>query len=65
MINLSLDGLKLVAKNRNIRDYENKSKKVLIKVLSESKPKIKIDKKKPEEIRKYFYKLRHKFLKKK
>ena len=65
MINLSLDGLKLVAKNRNIRDYENKSKKVLIKVLSEPKPKIKIDKKKPEEIRKYFYELRHKFLKKK
>ena len=31
MINLSLDELKLVAKNGNIRDYENKSKKNLIK----------------------------------
>ena len=31
MINLSLDELKLVAKNGNIRDYENKSKKDLIK----------------------------------
>ena len=30
MINLSLDELKLVAKNRNIRDYENKSEKDLI-----------------------------------
>ena len=64
MINLSLDELKLVAKNRNIKDYENKSKKDLIKVLSELKPKRKIDKKKLEEIRKIFYELRHKFSKK-
>ena len=27
MINLSLDELKLVAKNRNIKDYEKKSDK--------------------------------------
>ena len=33
MINLSLDGLKLVAESNNIRDYENRSKKDLIKVL--------------------------------
>ena len=33
MINVSLDELKLVAKNRNIRDYENKSKEDLIKEL--------------------------------
>ena len=64
MINLSLDELKLVAKNRNIKDYENKSKKDLIKVLSELKPKRKIDKKKLEEIGKIFYELRHKFSKK-
>ena len=62
MINLSLDKLKLVEKSRNIRDYENKSKKDLIKVLSEPKPKIKIDKKKLEEIRKGLYELS--FLKK-
>ena len=64
MINLSLEELKLVVKNRNITAYENISKKDLIKVLSEPKPKIKIDKKKLEEIRKDFYELRHKFSKK-
>ena len=62
MINISLDELKLVAESRNIRDYKNKSKKDLI---SEPKPKIKIDKKKLEEIRKDFCELRHKFSKKK
>ena len=31
MINLSLDDLKLVAKNRNIKGYENKSEENLIK----------------------------------
>ena len=64
MINQSLDELKLVARNRNIRDYENKSEKDLIKALSKPKPKIKIDKKKLEEIRKDFNKLRHMFSKK-
>ena len=62
MINLSLNELKLIAQYRNISDYENKSKKDLIKALSE--PKIGINKKKLEEIRKDFYKLRHKFSKK-
>ena len=38
MINLSLDELRLIAQNRNIRDYENKSGKDLIKALSEPKP---------------------------
>ena len=61
MINLTIDELKLVAKNKNIKDYENKSKKDLIKVLSEPKPKIGINKKKLEEIRKDFYKLRQVF----
>ena len=64
MINLSLDELKLIAESRNIRDYENKSEKDLIKALSEPKPKIRINKKKLEEIRKYFNELRHKFSKK-
>ena len=64
MINISLDELKLVAESRNIRDSENRSKKSLIKVLSEPKQKIKTDKKKMEEIRKDFYELRHKFSKK-
>ena len=64
MINLQLDELKLVAESRNIRDCENKSEKDLIKALSEPKPKIRINKKKLEEIRKDFYELRHKFFKK-
>ena len=34
MISLSLDELKLVAKNRCIKDYENKSGDDLIKILS-------------------------------
>ena len=46
MINLLLDELKLVAKNRNIKDYENKSEDDLIKILSEPKPKISISEKK-------------------
>ena len=52
MIDLSLDELKLIAKSRNIGDYENKSEKDLIKILSEPKPKpkIRINKKKSEKI---------------
>ena len=64
MINLSLNELKLIAQSRNISDYENKSEKDLIKALSEPKPKIRINKKKLEEIKKDFCKLRHKFSKK-
>ena len=60
MINLSLDEIRLIAQNRNIRDYENKSEEDLIKALSEPKPKIRINKKKLEEIRKDSNKLRHK-----
>ena len=37
MINLSFDELKLIAQVRNISGYENKSKKDLIKALSEPK----------------------------
>ena len=64
MINPSLDGLKLVAESRNIRNHKNKSKRDLIKVLCEPKPKMGINKKKLEEIRKDFNELRHKFSKK-
>ena len=60
MINLSLDELRLIAQNRNKRNYENKSEKDLTKALSEPKPKIRINKKKLEEIRKDSNKLRHK-----
>ena len=61
MINLSLDELRLIAQIRNISDYENKSEKDLIKTLSEPKLKIRINKKKLEEIKKDFYKLKHRF----
>ena len=64
MINLLLDEVRLIAENRNIRDYENKFEKDLIKALSEPKPKIRITKKKLEEIRNDFYISRHKFSKK-
>ena len=40
-MNWSLDELRLIAQARNISDYENKSKEALIKVLSETKPKLK------------------------
>ena len=63
MINLSLDELKLVAKNRNIKGYEKKSEEDLIKILSKPKPKISITKKKLKEIEKDFSELRHKFSK--
>ena len=64
MINLSLNRLRLIPQYRNISDYENKSKEDLIKALSKPKPKLRINKKKLKEIRKDFYKLRHKFSKK-
>ena len=52
MINLSLDELKLVAENRDIKDCENKSEKDLIKILSKPKPKISIPKKKSKKSKK-------------
>ena len=63
MIDLLLNELKLVAKYSNIRDYEKKSKKDLRKPLSEPKPKIRINEKKLEKIRKDFNKFMHKFSK--
>ena len=39
MINLSFDELRLIAPDRNISNYENKSKEDLIKALSKTKPK--------------------------
>ena len=64
MTSLALNELKLIAQYRNISDYQNKSKEDLIKALNKPKPKTGINKKKLEEIRKDFYKLRHKFSKK-
>ena len=64
-LNVSLNELKVIAEHRNISDYENKSTKDLIKALTVPKPKLGINKKKLEEVRKDFYNLRHKFTKKK
>ena len=54
MINLSLNELKLIAKNKSIKDYENKSEDDLIKILSEpislSKRRIKKIKQKINEL---------------
>ena len=61
IINFSLDKFKLIARGRNISDYENKSEKDLVRALR--KPKIRVNKKMLEEIRKYFYELGHKFSK--
>ena len=54
MINLSLIELKLIAKNRDIKDYENKSEDDLIKIFSESKTKMELSKKRIKKIREKF-----------
>ena len=63
MINLLLNELKLIAKNRGIRDYENKSEDDLIKILCEPKPKICLSKKGIKKIREKFNELRDRFSK--
>ena len=63
-LNLSLDGLRLIAEHRNISAYENKSAKDLIKELRGSRSRLRIKKNKLKEIQKDFYNLRHKFSKK-
>ena len=40
MINLPLNKLMQIAKSRSIKDYKNKSREYLTKILSESNPKI-------------------------
>ena len=46
MINLPLSKLKQIAKSRSIKDYKNKSKEYLTKILSKSKQKMTLFKKK-------------------
>ena len=65
MLNLTLNELKLVAKNRGIKDNENKSEDDLIKILSEPKTETSLSIKKIREIRKDFNKSRYKFSKSK
>ena len=65
MSNLTLNELKLVAKSRGIKDYENESEDKLIKILSEPKTKTSYSKRKIRDIRKDFNKPRYKFSKSK
>ena len=65
MVNLSLNELKLISKNRNIKDYKKKSENDLIKILSKPKPKINLSKNKIKSIKKDFSKLRYGFSKSK
>ena len=46
MINLPLSKLKQIAKSGSIKDYKNKSKEYLTKILSKSKQKMTVFKKK-------------------
>ena len=57
MTNLSLNKLKQIAKSRRIEDYKNKSKEYLTRILSKSKPKITLFKKKIKEVKKDFSEL--------
>ena len=61
MINLSLNELKLMAKNRGTTDYENN----LIKILSGPKTKISLSKKRIKDIKGKFNESRYKFSKSK
>ena len=54
MIILSLDELKVIAKKRDIKDYENKSEDDIIKILSEPRTKLKLSKKGIKDIREDF-----------
>ena len=58
MINPSLDELKLLVKNRGIKDYKSKSKDDLVKILSEPKTKLSLSKKRIEDIEKNINKSR-------
>ena len=51
MINLSLNELKLIAKDRNIKDYKNKPEDNLIKIFREPKTKISLSKKRIKNIK--------------
>ena len=65
MINLSLNKLKLIVKNRGIKDYKSKSEDDLIKILSEPKTKISLSKIKLKGIKEKFNESRYKFSKSK
>ena len=61
MLNLSLIELKLLAKSRSIKGYENKSEDDLIKILGELKTIINLSINKIRDIKENFNELRHAF----
>ena len=65
MINLSLNKLKLIVKNRGIKVYKSKSEDDLIRILSEPKTKISLSKIKLKGIKEKFNESRYKFFKSK
>ena len=65
MMNLSLNEIKLIAENRDIKDYENISKDDLIKILSEPKTKISPSKRRIKDIKEKFKESRYTFSKSK
>ena len=65
IIDISLDELKLIAKSRGTKDYENKSEDDLIKILSKPKIKIILWRKKIRDIKEDFNKLKYGFSKSK
>ena len=65
MVSLSLNESKLVAESRGIKDYENKSEDQLIKILSETRPKTSLSKKRIKEIGEKFSESKDKFSKSK
>ena len=65
MINLSLNELKLIAKSRSVKDYDNKFEDDLMKIFSKPKPKLNFTKRKIKEIKKDFSELRYGFSKSK
>ena len=65
MINLSLNELKLIAKNRNIKDYKNKSEDNLMKIFREPKTKISLSKKRIKNIKEKSNEWKHIFSKSK
>ena len=65
IIDISLDELKLIAKSRGTKDYENKSEDDLIKILNKPKIKIILWRKKIRDIKEDFNKLKYGFSKSK
>ena len=65
MINLSLEELKVITKLRKVKNYKSKSEDELMKILSETEPKITLSKMRIKEMGEKFNESRDKFTKSK